>query len=674
MQVNPYWPALAVDPRKIETAWRPLFADTLSRISDEFDQRFPKSRGSWPPGEGWLRGRPPLFLAAPSGGAGTTTFIGTLFRRMEGKALPIYVRPFRNPLGAWKALLRTVGEEMSLPDRPGAIHPWPEEPSRVQVFANDILGTLASRLVSQGRIRDSRLRSAVRFLRRHPSKTLLEGLVPEWVQWLRLDFARIVPAAEELLSELGSWGDHPQNWLWAIHGLAVRTEDRVVQDACRRWVFGEPIDWAGAIRANLSIARNEQAAEPLTGDESLCRGRIEDLLRLSGLSKPFLFAFDNVDAWGTEWALASAAGQLLEDLQEAPPAFLLLGGRLGHWNATVLSHWSEGQRSLLSPLPPLREVERSEAAELLEERLGRFGGTRSRVPSDWLEAAYRNRSSLPVRHLLLSCAIRWNEEHSLDQEPSSLAVRWLRDIRLQWEIASLNLPYRWIAEWALLPLEPPADFPWQREETGASGLLCARRTLPEADLFLFPQPGASGTDAQAFHAFLEKAASAARESGRSFESYGLVFEREEPMALANRSLPKRGLPDLSLLRVPTEEILELAAAVSLSISFRREEGCLSAEEETRNRAEEILSSWRARLPVSAPPAQVGPRRELLSLPLIEAVRDAVRAKRTLPLSGLLERLPRQIRREQLLSAAAILSEVHVRTGPTLEPLFCWQPS
>ncbi|QSR85575.1 hypothetical protein [Methylacidimicrobium sp. B4] len=674
MLVNPYWPTPAIDPRKIETAWRPLFADTLSRISAEFDQRFPKVGGAWPPGRDWLPGQPPLFLAAPSGGAGTTTLLGTLLRRMEGKAVPIYLRPFRNPLGPWKALLRTVGEEMALPDRPRALYPWPEEPSRVQVFANEILSTLASRLVSQGRIRDSRLRSAVRFLRRHPSKILLEGLVPEWAQWLRLDFARIIPAAEELLSELGSWGDHPQNWLWAIHGLAVRTEDRVVQEACRRWVFGEPIDWAQAIRANLSIAPNEPATEPLTGEEDLCRRHMEDLLRLSGLSKPFLFAFDNVDAWGAEGELASAAGRLLEGLQAAPPAFLLLGGRLGPWNATVLPHWSERQRSLLSPLSPLREVERSEAAELLEERLERFEGPRSRVPSDWLAAAYRDRSSLPVRHLLLSCAIRWNEEHSLHPEPSSLSVRWLHDARLQWEMASLNLPWRWIAEWALLPLEAPADFPWQREDTGSLGLLCARRTLPEADLFLFPQPGACGTDVRAFQAFLEKAASTARGCGRTLESYGLVFEREESTALTHRSPPDRGSPELALLRVPTEALLDLAAAVSLSISFRREEGCPAAEEATRNRAEEILSSWHARLPASTPPARAAPRRELLSLPMIEAVRDAVRAKRTLPLSGLLERLPRQVSRKQVLSAAAILSEVQVRTGPTLEPLFCWQPS
>lgn len=670
MQVNPYWPALAVDPRKIETAWRPLFVDILSSIAAEFDRRFPKPGSSWPPGRDWCRGQPPLFLASPSPGAGATTFIGTLFRRMERKVLPVYVRPFRNPLAPWKSLLRTLGEEMALPDRPRAIHPWPEEPSRIQVFANDILGTLASRLVGQGKIRDSRLRSAVRFLRRHPSKILLEGLVPEWVQWLRQDFARIVPAAEELLSELGPWGGPPQNWLWAIHGLAVRSEDRVVQDACRRWVFGEPLDWAHAIRANLSIEPPGQGAEPLAGDEELCRRRVEDLLQLSGFSKPFLFAFDDADAWGAEPALASSAGRLLEGLQEAPPAFLLLAAHLEHWNASVLPHWSDGQRSLLSPLPPLREVEKSEAAELLEERLERFDGHRSRVPSDWIEAAYQNRNSLPVRRLLLSCAIRWNQQHSLDQEPFSLAIRWLHDAKLQWEMARLHLPYRWIAEWALLPLEPPADFPWRREETGSLGLFCALRTLPVADLFLFPQPRAIGTDVRAFRAFLEKAAGAAKRSGRSIESYGLAFEREESAALANRSLP-----DLSLLPVPSEEVADLAAAVSLSMSFRREKGCTPVEEETLDRAEEILSSWRARLPVSAPPSRLGPRGEkILSLPLIEAVRDAVRAKRTLPLSGLLECLPGRIGREQVLSAAAILSEVQVRPGPTLEPLFRWHPA
>ncbi|CAB4244243.1 protein of unknown function [Methylacidimicrobium sp. AP8] len=669
MQTNPYWPAITVDPRKLDAAWRPLFDDALARVSAEFAARFPEPEGGWPPGSTRLRGRPALFLGAPAGGAGMTTFLGTLFRKLEGKALPIYVRPFRNPLGPWKALLEAIGREMRLPDRPGAIRPWPEEPTRIQVFANDILGSLASRLVSQGLIRDSRLRSAVRFLRRHSAKVLLEGLVPEWVQWLRLNFARIVPAAEELLSELGPWASPPQNWLWAIHGLAVRTEDRVVQDACRRWAFGEPIDWAQAVRANLAVAPSEGAGERLGEDESRCRGRVEDLLRLSLFSKPFLLAFDNADAWGTEPALAMAAGRLFEELQEAPPAFVLIGAHSGRWVRSVLPHWSPRQRSRLSPLPPLREVAMPEAADLLAERSLSSAGRPARAVPEWIGAAYRDRESLPVRCLLLACALRWDEEHGLGQAAPSPAVRWFRDCRLQWEIAGLDLPYRWIAEWALLPPEPPADFLWRREETGPLGLLCARRTLPETDLLLFPQPEIPGTGIQALQAFLENAAAAAE--GRSLAAFGLLPARADP---SRRGASGEGRSGLPLLHVPAEPFLDLAAAVSLAIAFRREEGATPAEEEARARAEEILASWRAQLPAPAPPAAGSRRAEELTLPLLEAIRDAVRARQALPLSELQDRMPRRIGRAQALSSVAVLSEVQVRTGATPEPIFCWQPA
>ena len=673
MQANPFWPTFAVDPRKIEAGWRPLFAETLQSVSAEFDRRFPRAGSPWPPGTEWRRCQPLLFLGSPSGGAGTTSFLGTLFRRMEGKALPIYIRPFRNPLGPWKSLLRAFGEELRLPDRPRALHGWPEEPSRIQVFANDVLGALASRLVDQGKIRDSRLRSAVRFLRRHPSKVLLEGLVPEWVQWLRQDFARIVPAAEELLSELGPWEDHLQNWLWAIHGLAVRAEDRIIRDACRRWIFGEPLDWSQAIRANLSVAPGDLEKAAITDDERLCRGHIEDLLRLSSLSKPFLLAFDNADAWGIEPALASAAGLLLEKVQEASPAFLLLAAHLGRWSRSVLPCWSEKQRSLLSPLPPLREVEKSEAAELLDDRIARFEERRRTVRSDWIDDAYRSRSSLPVRSLLLSCALRWDVEHPIEGEPSSIRARWLRDARVQWEIVAPNLPYRWIAEWALLPLEPPDDFGWRREEAGSLGLFCARRMLPETDLLLFADAQALRTDLPAFLSFLQRVAEDAKGQGRVLELQGLIFEGQEWAAPANRSLPESGLPGLSLLRLSPEETLDLTAAVSLSFSFRRERESSSVGEASSDRAAGILSSWPIRPPESPSPPPCGPRNRELSLPLIEAVRDAVRARKVLPLSALLQRLPRHIGREQVFSAAGILSEIQVRTGSALEPLFCWQP-
>jgi hypothetical protein len=672
MEINPFWPTFVVDPRKIDPAWRPLFSEVLQRVLGEFDHRFPRTGTSWPPGGDW-RECQPLLLAGPnSSGGGTTTLIGTLFELMEGRALPFYIRPFRNPLAPWKALLQAFGTELSLPDRSRALHRWPEEPSRIQVFANEILGSLATRLVNQGRIHDARVRSAVRFLRRHPSKVLLEGLVPEWAQWLRQDYARILPSAEELLLELGLVGDQLPNWLWAIHGLAVRTEDRVVQEACRRWIFGEPIDWAQAIRANLAVAPREQAMEPLAGDEELSRRHVENLLRLSKLSKPFLLAFDNADAWGAEPALAASAGDLLQALSDGPPAFLLLGAHLPHWNTSVLPHWSEKQRSLLSPPFLLREIEKSEAAEFLETRLSRLGRRRSTIPPQWLESAYQNRSSLPPRALLLSVAVSWDEQQSADPNPSSIGTRWLFDAKLQWEISGPNLPFGWIVEWALLPLEPPADCTWQREEIRPFPLFCARRRQPEADLFLFPQPQAYRIDEGAFLSFLEKATDAAKADGRSFESYGLVFAREEPRALASRNLTEQRSPGFSLLPLSSKEMLDLSAAVSLLFSFRHAPGLSSAEEELHERAEGILASWRARLPIPDPASPIRQRSKSLSLPLIESIRDSIRAKQVLPLTALLQRLPRQVDREQALSAAAILSEVQIRSGPKGEPLFCWQ--
>ncbi|WP_142525156.1 hypothetical protein, partial [Methylacidimicrobium cyclopophantes] len=460
MEVNPFWPSFAVDPRKTESGWSPLISEFLQRASDEFEDRFPRSGSSWPSAKERQRSQPLFLLGSRSSGGGITTAIGTLFRLLEGKALPVYIRPFRNPSAPWKALLRAFGEQLILPDRPRALHPWPEEPSRIRVFANDILGALASRLVNLGRIRDSRLRSAVRFFRRHPTKVLLEGLVPEWAQWLRQDFARIVPAAEELLSQLGLWEEDLQNWLWAIHGLAVRIEDRVVQEACRRWIFGEPVDWAQAIRANLTVAPREEAAEPPEDENGLSRRRIEDLLRLSRLSKPFLLAFDNADAWGVERPLAESAGRLLETLCESPPTFLLLGAHLGRWESSVLPFWSEKQRGLLSPPLLLREIETSEAATFLKERITRFSGSRVRLRPDWIEGVYQGANSLPARTLLLCCAVQWNRERSVDQQPSSIATRSFLDAKLQWEMFGPNLPYRWIVEWALLPPEPPADFGW----------------------------------------------------------------------------------------------------------------------------------------------------------------------------------------------------------------------
>ncbi|MGD9896964.1 MAG: hypothetical protein AB7T14_07830, partial [Candidatus Methylacidiphilaceae bacterium] len=627
MQVNPFWPAFLVDPRKTEPAWRPLFSEALRRVSTEFERRFPKPAGSWPPGREWRKQEPILLVGSNSSGGGTTTLIGTLFQLMEGKALPIYVRPFRNPRAPWKSLLEVFREELVLPDRPRALRPWPEEPSRIQVFANDILGSLAFRLVNQGRIRDTRLRSAVRFLRRHPSKVLLEGLVPEWAQWLRQDFARVVPAAEELLAELGRWGEPLHNWLWAVHGLAVRTEDRIVQRACRHWIFGEPVDWTEAIRANLAVPPQTQAAGPHEDDEGLCRRRVEDLIRLSSLSKPFLLAFDNADAWGAEPALAASAAHLLEILNEGPPAFLLLGAYFPHWNASVLPHWSDKQRSLLSTPLALREIERPEAMSLLEERLARFERRRAELRPEWLESIYGRQTSLPPRELLLSHAIRWDQEHSARQGPSSIRIRWLLDAKLQWEMFLPNLPFRWVIEWALLPLEPPADSPWQRQEIPPWNLFCARSTLPERNSFLFLQSQIREIGDGALLPLLEGAVDRTKAAGRTLEAFGLVFEGEESASPANRTLPEKGSPGLTLLQIPSEEMLDLSAAVSLSFSFRRGRAFPWIEETTHDQAEEILAGWRVRLPIPGPALPIRRRPEELSLPMIESVRDAIRAKR-----------------------------------------------
>ncbi|WP_178087732.1 hypothetical protein, partial [Methylacidimicrobium cyclopophantes] len=220
--------------------------------------------------------------------------------------------------------------------------------------------------------------------------------------------------------------------------------------------------------------------------------------------------------------------------------------------------------------------------------------------------------------------------------------------------------------------EPHADFGWRREEVGDLDLFCARHTLPEADLFLFSDPPTRAADLRAALSFLEKGADAQKTSGRTLEASSFLFEREESVGIAGRTSPGKGLPGLSPLRLSSQELLDLSAAVSLLFSFRPDPSRLPIEEEIRCRAEGILASWRARLPIPHPTRPMGKKDEELSLPLLEAVRDAIRAKRILPLAELLERLPRRIGREQALSAAGVLSEVQVRTGPSFEPLFFWQ--
>ncbi|WP_018291083.1 hypothetical protein [Verrucomicrobium sp. 3C] len=673
MQANPFWPNFVVDPRKIDPAWRPLFSEVLQQVSSEFDRRFPGPGSSWPHGVNWLERQPILLVGSNSSGAGVTTLIGTLFLHLEGKALPLYIRPFRNPLAPWRALLQDSGVELSLPDRSRAIRRWPEEPSRLQVFANDILGSLASQLVEQGRIRDSKLRSAVRFLRRHPSRVLLEGLVPEWAQWLRHDYPRIIPAAEELLSRLGLWEAHLSNWLWAIHGLAVRTEDRVIQEACRRWIFGEPVHWAQAIRANLAVAPGEQAMETMEDDEGHCRRRVEDLLRLSRLSKPFLLTFDNADAWGAEPALASSAGGLLQTLFQGPPAFLLLGAYLPCWNAAVLPHWPDEQRNVLSAPLLVREIKKPEAADFLQERIRRFERRQPSLRPEWIESAYQNRNSLPPRALLLSVAVPWYEQESADPNPYSICTRLLFDAKLQWEISLTNLASAWVVEWALLPLEPPADFAWQREEIRPFSLFCARRSQPGIELFVFPPSQTLRTAASAFLSFREEAADPAKAGGHTFEPCGLVFEKEEAAVLAGRNSTEEGSPGMPLLLISSKDMVEISAAVSLLFSFRHDPGLSSVEAKLHERAEGILASWRGRLPIPAPASPPRHGSESLSLSFLESFRDTIRAKRVIPLTVLLQRFPRQVTREQALSTAGILSEVQVRTGTRLEPLFCWSP-
>ncbi len=358
---------------------------------------------------------PAPLVVSPQPGYGKSHLLGRLFAALEGRATLIYVAPFQSPGLCWQSILIRTIQELSFPDRADPANTILGEPAtQLDAFAHGVLAHLVAALIESGKAEHPDPAGAAAWLRERPLESFaLADPAHPWSHWLRTVFETFHHELEAQLRRAGVVLQSP-GWLRVLFAYASSRVGDDVRALCLAWLGGQTLEPAEAARIGLRAGESTPADLPDQINE-LCWRRLLDFCELAGFYRPFVFCFDQTEAYGHSPVLARAFGTAVAQLHlSAAHQMIVVTANQQPWEETVARYLENADKDRFAPLP-LEGLNRAQGEELIglrcrqrgisDEITDAFFGDRR-----WLEERFpTGRNRMGTRQFLQVCSGRWNQ-------------------------------------------------------------------------------------------------------------------------------------------------------------------------------------------------------------------------------------------------------------------------
>lgn len=408
LSINPFADDIVDDPRRVEYSVPGLNEKVASEIVSRIEALCNPDELSRRP-----HPRKALIVLSRRAGFGKSHLIGTVFRKLSGKATLVNVRPFEDPATRWKSILDRVVQELDFPDR--YTESVADQPTQLELFAHGVLSRIAADQLeaSRGSKRDiDRLRQPadrLAGLKRHKKwREYIDNATRDGA-WLSQVERRLQASQLRLDTPLPTW-------LRVLYSYAYQGDDWDLRRSCLDWIQADAIEDGTAAAIGIRIADRVNPMYGAVELNELAKTRVLDLCRLSRFFRPFLFCFDQTEMYGNSPELAAALGTVIHELvDEGVNHVAVITANADPWEKLLRPHWQNASRDRLDrPYLTLEGITRQQGCELAEHRLGLFdidraGRDRFWADRRWLEEHFESSAEVSVRDFLHRCSHRWME-------------------------------------------------------------------------------------------------------------------------------------------------------------------------------------------------------------------------------------------------------------------------
>ncbi|MDD2676414.1 MAG: FtsK/SpoIIIE domain-containing protein [Methylacidiphilaceae bacterium] len=377
-----------------------------------------------------------LVVLSPEPGYGKTHLLGRLFQRLRGRATRIYLRPFEATDRCWDRILDRILREL---DRADASAPDPRRTQLAQLAALTI-GHLTADLFDRGLVAEAELPARWKshledlrlLLRTDPLRLWEEPDSESWIDWISRSstFTCLLQGLWSREIDLISVRN-PHSWLKVLLGYLSSRLDSDRHRLCVDWMRATSLDPEEAAFLGLSRADIPAAESSPEASNELAKGRILDFCRLARFAQPFLFCFDQTEAFAQGRERAARFGYVVAELvDQAPNQMLVITANLDPWEGRILPALEEAYRDRMRGTDPklcLQGLNESQARILVERRLRRSEVDAAKaerfLAGAWLPEFFRNAKTRGIRLFLKRAEVqweRWEAQTPPEQEPTTL--------------------------------------------------------------------------------------------------------------------------------------------------------------------------------------------------------------------------------------------------------------
>jgi DNA segregation ATPase FtsK/SpoIIIE, S-DNA-T family len=412
--LNPFDDIILLAPRRREAGLDcGINAEVLSALLSDFSAlealRAEVSAGEVPqlPGA--------RLVLSPQHGYGKSHLLGRLFRALAERAVCIYLTPYADPSGGWRAVLNAAVDELCQLQNFSTVTGGEQPVPQMEFLAYNVLLSLVEQRRHAGRLSEEEVDAHLSLnqtLSRDPGA---------WLRWLSRS-----GVLDQLGAELRRAGldlaPSSRAWVQALFRYAEASEGDELRHDAIDWLRAKPLDEEQVARLGLrpQDCPAVEAARPVLN--ALARERLSMLCRLARFHMPLLLCFDQIESFCHEPALTRSFGNLVCELVNAqdavgpsfPNVMTVVTANQLEWEGVVKPALYPAELQRFRPhqalyLEPPSRAQATALATLRLQRAGYGAATQALfIHGPWMDACFQGeRASFGVRDFLLRCQQQW---------------------------------------------------------------------------------------------------------------------------------------------------------------------------------------------------------------------------------------------------------------------------
>lgn len=409
--VNPFDDDFVKEPRDVAFSVKGLNDAPLQKLLETFERLEDGPVPRRPVGAVHAQ-----FVVSPERGYGKSHLLGRLFMQLGPRAVKVYLRPFEDPYKAWHSILQTTVDELRSTDL--AV---PGETLQIKSLALAVLARLAADLVqvygAPGLQEPAeKIISTLRSV--NADSPPPEAYLRKWIEWLMLQMSDL-ERRSRVVANLHKRGvdlrQREMAWLKVLAAQALDAPRGPKAWAATKWLRAEPLEPFEVRLLDLDEADNDGKGDCSPQElNGLSFQRLRCLCLLGSFHRPYVFCFDQTEAYADDVPLIRALGGCIEKgCVELKNQMTVLTANHPHWVLKTAIHMTPPHLDRLSPEIFLEGIGKEEARELITTRLAQCGLEAAAIElffaKGWLDERYEELAQQNVRELIKAARARFRK-------------------------------------------------------------------------------------------------------------------------------------------------------------------------------------------------------------------------------------------------------------------------